>query len=382
MLIRRLNLTNFLSFGPESTPIELGALNVLIGPNGSGKSNLIEAMGLLQWAPRELAFPVREGGGIREWLFKGAEPGMGATLETVVEYPDRYQSLHYRLDFTERAQRFELTNELIEETGEGNFVHFGYENGRAQLASPDARREVRREDLHPEQSILSQRKDPDLYPALSYLGEKFSQIRIFRDWSFGRGAAARLPQKADLPNDFLAEDTRNLGMVLNRLRREPAVKKKLLEELSTLYENIDDFDVIIEGGTVQVVLQEGRFSVPAARLSDGTLRYLCLLTILCHPSPPPLICIEEPELGLHPDALPRLAGLLREASERTQLIITTHSDILIDALTETPEVVVVSEKQDGATSMRRLERCELAEWLKKYSLGHLWTRGDLGGTRW
>ena len=122
--------------------------------------------------------------------------------------------------------------------------------------------------------------------------------------------------------------------------------------------------------------------MPATRLSDGTLRHLCLLAILCHPEPPPLVCIEEPELGLHPDVLPALAGLLREASERSQLIVTTHSDILVDALGETPEAVVVCENRTGATSMQRLELEELARWLEKYSLGELWTRGDIGGTRW
>jgi predicted ATPase len=117
-------------------------------------------------------------------------------------------------------------------------------------------------------------------------------------------------------------------------------------------------------------------------LSDGTLRYLCLLAILCHPEPPPLLCIEEPELGLHPDVLPSLAQLIVEASERTQLIVTTHSDVLVDAMTEQPESVVVCEKHDGRTEMRRLRKEDLTVWLNKYRLGQLWAKGELGGTRW
>ena len=117
-------------------------------------------------------------------------------------------------------------------------------------------------------------------------------------------------------------------------------------------------------------------------LSDGTLRYLCLLAILCDPTPPPLICIEEPELGLHPDILPKIADLLVEASSRTQLIVTTHSDILVDAMTERPEVVLVCEKHEGQTQIKRLSTDDLSIWLAKYRLGELWTRGELGGTRW
>jgi predicted ATPase len=107
-----------------------------------------------------------------------------------------------------------------------------------------------------------------------------------------------------------------------------------------------------------------------------------LLAILCDPQPPPLICIEEPELGLHPDILPKLADHLVRASARTQLIVTTHSDILVDAMTERPEVIVVCEKQDAKTEMRRLKNDELKVWLDKYRLGELWTRGHIGGTRW
>ncbi len=156
----------------------------------------------------------------------------------------------------------------------------------------------------------------------------------------------------------------------------------MLDALCALYDGIDDFDVQIEGGTVQVFLQEGRYIVPATRLSDGTLRYLCLLAILCHPRPGPLVCIEEPELGLHPDVLPTLANLLKDAAERTQLIVTTHSDVLVDALTDQPDAVVVAERTSTGTTLTRLDRDRLRPWLEKYRLGQLWTRGEIGGTRW
>jgi predicted ATPase len=103
--------------------------------------------------------------------------------------------------------------------------------------------------------------------------------------------------------------------------------------------------------------------IPATRLSDGTVRYLCLLAVLCHPQPPPFVGIEEPELGLHPDVLPGLADLLVDASSRTQLLVTTQSDILVDALTSTPESVVVCEMTDGATKLRRLNQEDLRPWL-------------------
>jgi len=149
-----------------------------------------------------------------------------------------------------------------------------------------------------------------------------------------------------------------------------------------LYDGIDDYDVSVVGGTVQVFLQEGDITIPATRLSDGTLRYLCLLAILCHPNPPPLVCIEEPELGLHPDIMPALAELLKEASTRSQLIVTTHSDELVDAMTDQPESVLVCERDEQGTTLTRLNGKTLKPWLEKYRLGDLWTRGEIGGTRW
>ncbi|HUL29871.1 MAG TPA: AAA family ATPase, partial [Thermodesulfobacteriota bacterium] len=210
------------------------------------------------------------------------------------------------------------------------------------------------------------------------------KIRLYREWNIGRYTPPRLPQKADLPGDFLIEDASNLGLVLNNLEHKGEVWNLLLERLKQFHEPIKNISTKIEGGAVQVFLHENGLHqpIPATRLSDGTLRYLCLLSILCHPSPPPLVCIEEPELGLHPDILPTLAELLMDASQRTQLIVTTQSDILVDALSETPETVLVCEKYDASTAMKRLQKEGLSEWLKKYSLGELWRMGEIGGKRW
>jgi len=233
-----------------------------------------------------------------------------------------------------------------------------------------------------EVSILAQRRDPELYPEITYLADTYEKWRIYREWAFGRNAVFREPQKADVRNDRLEEDFSNLGMFLNRLRKTPRAKRLIIEGLRDLYEGITDFEPIAQAGTVQLFFTEGDFSVPATRLSDGTIRYLCLLAILYDPEPPPLICIEEPELGLHPDILPKLADHLVVASERTQLIITTHSDILVDAMTERPESVVICEKHDGRTELKRLQKEELARWLGNYRLGQLWIEGQLGGKRW
>lgn len=390
MLLKSISLKNFLSYGENSKEITLKPLNIIIGPNGSGKSNLIEAIELIRAAPKDLLTPIRDGGGVIDWIWKDGSTltrSALATIDAVFHNSSGNSDLRYLLSFTSVSQRFEIVDERIEsEKPQGDhtkpYFFYKFENGHGILNVNGKTRQLKHEDIDPSASILAQRKDPDQYPEITFLGNAFSKIRLYREWSFGRYTPPRLPQKADMPNEYLEADCRNLGLLLNRLRRDPIVKQRILKALRSLYEGIDDYDVQIEGGTVQVFFHEGKVTVPATRLSDGTLRYLCLLAILCHPNPPPLICIEEPELGLHPDVLPTLAELLKEASERCQLIVTTHSDVLIDAMSDQPESVLVAERGEGGTTLTRLDAAKLKPWLEKYRLGQLWTRGEIGGTRW
>jgi predicted ATPase len=389
--IQRLQLNNILSFGSEGISLGLLPLNVLIGPNGYGKSNFMEAIALMRAAPRDYREVVRRGGGVREWLWKGA-PEESGRMGWVVANPVGSLPLRHDLAFQAVGQNFELVQESVRSSQntdrkESPEVFYHYAQGqptiRVQAGSGAIYRTIDPSSLDLDRSILAQRRDPDSYPELAGLASNYERIRIYREWTFGRNAIFRVPQSADQPNDVLAEDFSNLGLFLNRLKtRHPVAARAILEGLTDLYDGLTDFNVLIEGGTVQVFFTEGEFVIPATRLSDGTLRYLCLLAILCDPNPPPLICIEEPELGLHPDVLPKLADHLLAASLRTQLIVTTHSDVLVDAMSERPESVVVCEKQDGATSMTRLAADELQAWLEKYRLGELWIRGELGGTRW
>src|SRR6266511_4021128 len=136
-LIKSILLRDVLSFGENSDGLALGPLNILIGPNGSGKSNVIEALGLLRAAPRDLSAAVREGGGIRDWVWKG-QPKGAALIEVVVNYPAGNMPLRYRLEFREASQRLQIVDERIEnETKPVSkpkpFFFFGYERGRPYL---------------------------------------------------------------------------------------------------------------------------------------------------------------------------------------------------------------------------------------------------------
>ena len=390
--IQKLRLDGLLSFAPDSETFELRALNVLIGPNGSGKSNLIEALELLSATPHDFAATVRDGGGPAEWLWKGGDAVRPAEIEVVLDHgtpTDR--PLRYRLGFTTVQRRVEIVDEAIEEAERDPgrpdtsdvYFYYRFQHGHPAINVQDhagdrTERRLRREDLLPDQSVLAQRKDPNQYPEVTWTGRRFGAIRTFREWTFGRYVPLRQPQPADLPEEHLLPDSRNLALVLNQI--EHAGEPRLNQLLRQFFPRFERMSTRVSGGTVQFYLHESGFRapIPATRLSDGTIRFVALLATLLSPSPPPLVCIEAPELGLHPDAVALLADLLVDASERTQLVVTTHSDALVSALTNQPDAIVACERPGAGTVLRRLDPERLAAWLEDYRLDDLWRMGELG----
>ena len=237
-----------------------------------------------------------------------------------------------------------------------------------------------------DQSGLTQFRSSSDYSEITLLSHFYTNWRIYDTWQFGRDNIVRAAQQTDLRGDRLEEDFSNLFIFLSQLGTSPEAKSHIVHGMADLFPRFVDYEIVISAGAVQLFFTENmrgaRRSVPAVRLSDGSLRYLCLLGILYNPNPTPVVCIEEPELGLHPDIVVRLAKHLQAASEHMQLIVTTHSDILVDALSDVPESIVVFDNEDGATQMNRLDRDELGPWLENYRLGALWTSGQIGGTRW
>lgn len=388
---------NLLSFGAETSEIKLRSLNLLIGPNGSGKSNLIEVFGLLRdLTTKEPWSTVLETGGVEEWVWKGlgeiAANPITPSIQIGYRALDGNNVRNYQLELTKNigTYSFAVRSETIWTEIPGDNRRQIYVNrppdapdsayiyvGTAQMS--------RAKMLDANTSILSQLVDPFNYEELYYLGQKLSKIDLYRDWVFGVDANPRDPQPVGLGGTNLDEDLRNLAQVLKawRDRGQQTVFDRLIELMQKFYEPVKDIDVELVGTHIRVVVKESSgFSTPAIRLSDGTLRWLALVVILLNPSPASVTCIEEPELGLHPDMIPTLADLLRDASARTQLVVTTHSQALVECFSDDPESVCVCEKYGGATRVRRLDREQLSSWLEDYSLGQLWAKGEIGGNRW
>lgn len=392
MLLHKLALKNILSF--KDCKVELGQLNVLIGPNAVGKSNLIEAISLLQAAPTSLAKEILRGGGVRQWLWLGDKGPLMGSLDCEVRLSSGPQTvpLNYLLEISEGGGRFLIEGEYLAKLGLGHpdssgpVVYFSRSGGALEFGgkSPEPAATNTERTISPNESVLSRFKNPIDPTPITNLGNQFERIRIFREFRTGVGSPARYGISTNAPRDFLSDGGDNLALALNELDFQ-GVHGRIRHYLARFCERFEDVKIRVGEGLAQAFLREKGLSesLSAIRMSDGTLKFLCLLAALFNPSPPPLICIEEPELGMHPDAMRLIAEALVEASESVQLVITTHSEALIDALSARPDSVLVCERDfDSGTQFRRLNADDLDEWLEHYSLGQLWRKGEIGGRRW
>ena len=188
----------------------------------------------------------------------------------------------------------EAVEEAVKRTPseEDVFFYYRFQKGRPVLYVRDVNggythRSLKREELVPDESVLSQRKGSDVYPEVTWLGKQFAKMQTFREWSFGRYVALRKPQPASLPTDVLLPDSLNLGLLLNELEHTDA-NTEFNHMLAQFLPRYQRFSTRIQGGTVQLYLHESGLKTPisATRLSDGTIRFMAILALLLTPTPP------------------------------------------------------------------------------------------------
>lgn len=386
---QELVVEGLLSFG-ERTSFEFGQLNILVGPNGSGKSNLVDCIRVFRYAPSDIQEAFKDSG-FEEWLYQGVnQQAASAFLEILASLPDSQSRIRHQIKLgSPRHSRAPLEEVVSIVEPENELQHFvgSYRSG-ATLSTPGTgkRRKERTLGEHEYdhfQSILSQIRDIGQYPEITRLAGLYAKVRIYSEWSFGRNSTLREATPTSRSDTTLSESMDDLALALNGLEGTTA-HDKIRDLLKELKETYSDYTTRILFGRVGLELVETPFKrpLPAKRLSDGTLRFLALAAILLQPKPPSLICIEEPELGMHPDMIRIVADMIIDASVRAQLIITTHSEQLLTALQDDFDVLFAFDAGVTGSVVRRFSQTEYEDWCQEHTLGELWTSGELGGNRW
>lgn len=344
---------------------DLRPLNVFIGPNGAGKSNLIGVFELLNQIVRSnLQVFVGAAGGADTLLYFGRKTTDMIELEVI-------------FSIQTATERFRNGYHCKLAPTQDDAVIFNLEECWVHAPQPATT-----------QVLGSGQRETQLEFYSAYPTIAKNVIRAMKSWRVyhfhDTSATAKIKFPGDLEDNVdLRDDASNLAAFLYLLReRHPAHYQKIVRSIQLVAPFFDDFDLKPSRLNPEKIRLEWREKgsdayFNAHALSDGTLRFMCLATLLQMPDPPATILIDEPELGLHPYAITLLAALLRSAATHTQVIVSTQSVTLVNQFT--PEDIVVVERQDNQSVFSRPDAQALAEWLEDYGVGDLWEKNLLGG---
>lgn len=332
--------------------LQLRPINVLIGANGSGKSNFLGALKLLRstaMGGSELSHLVARSGGADRLLHFGAKVT---------------NSIFFLVSFIDGTGDFSVG------------LTYGTDDELVIWLSPS-------ESEIPSDFVADRKVPPGILP-FEFARSKANCWRFYH--FHDAGATSPMKVMADLhDNRHLRTDGSNLAAFLFLLsKKHPNEYGQIRQTVRLAAPFFDDFVLQPSELNEEKILLEWRHRgsgayFNASSLSDGSLRFIALATLLLQPETlmPSVILLDEPELGLHPYAITLLASLLKQASQASQIVVATQSPLLLDHFE--PEDVLVAERVEGATQLRRLDSGKLKVWLQDYSLGQLWEKNEFGG---
>ena len=350
--IRTITIEGFRSIS-ELRGLQLRSLNILVGANGSGKSNFLGALDLMRTtilSSNRMSDEVERAGGADRLLHFGSK--ITPTMRLKVKFEDRLADFDVDLSHGSDDRLFPKIS--IAETE----------------LPPDFM-----EHLTPQ---------PGVTPLLEFLRHRLEHWRLYH--FHDTGSESPMKKTAHLhDNRLLRADGSNLAAFLYLLRKKHAgTYMQIRNTIRLSAPFFDDFALAPRKLNEDTIKLEWRHVgsdayFDASSLSDGSLRFIALATLLLQPASlrPPVVLLDEPELGLHPVAITLLASMLKHAAVESQIIVATQSPVLLDHFE--PEDVLVADRVNGATQLGRLEDDRLQAWLEEYSLGQLWEKNEFGG---
>ncbi len=362
--------------------IEMRPLMVLIGANGVGKSSILDAVSLLSAsAAGTMNKTLNSIGGVVEVCTRGQAKKI--MLDAIMECPG-YKPLQYQLEIEAKGQGYGIPMERLSQVRErkhsGPFKHIESTYDDIRYFDIDTNRLVRPDWEHnPLESSLSQ--VPKMFKQPEELRRTLSSVTQYHVLDVGPRASVKLPQQLK-PAPLPGADGEDLVPFLYNLRESDRDRYEAIED--TLRSAFPGFEGLnfpsAAAGMLSLTWKEQHFRDPIYlhQLSEGTLRFLWLISLLKSPNLSIVTMIDEPEVSLHPELLSLLADLMRETAKRTQIIVATHSDRLIHFL-EPSEVVVMDIGEDGCAQGQWADTMDLDKWLKEYSLDEVWRMGRMGG---
>jgi predicted ATPase len=342
---------------------EMRSLNVLIGANGTGKSNFISYFQMLgELVEKRLQVWTRKQGSADRIVSFGIKET--SDVESLLKFSDNSYSFHLTTT---------IDGGFVFEEEDVGYQRYGYQGPYWQRFESG--------QMEAQLKVKAQLKDASI---ASYCYKAISGWKVFH--FHDTGDKANVKQLCSIhDSQYLRPDAANLSAFLYRLKNEAVREYQQITKVIRLaIPFFDDFVLspqTLRPGEEQIRLlwqqKDSDYTLWPSQLSDGSLRFICLATTLLQPELPSTIVIDEPELGLHPYAITLLGSLIRSASQKTQVIISTQSVALVNEFDI--EDLVLVESEDGATVFKRLQPDDFQDWLEEYSTGELWEKNVLGG---
>lgn len=365
----------------KSVDLPLGAMNILIGTNGVGKSSLLDILDLLAAsAAGELDTAIAGAGGLASLLT--ADRRTTALSLAIVQPAQGAEALHYQLKLVSQGYGYAIDYEALScQGGAGSLPVRHIEATGARIRYFDGRGFVE-PDWEPKWQQTSLSQVPRSYRDTETFRRALADVSdIYHTLDVSPRARVRMPQPL-APADTPGAEGEDLLPCLFRIKEEAPGQFEAIEDaLRAAYPSFERLELRVpSNGLLTLGWRDRNFTraIFANELSEGTLRFLWLVTLLQSPSLPRVLLIDEPEVSLHPGLLRLLAELMREASSRTQIIVATHSDRLVRFL-QPDELVVCDHDETGGMTARRAEDLDLSAWMHDYALDELWSMGRLGG---
>lgn len=365
----------------QQLELEVKPFMTLIGANGVGKTSLLDAFSLLSAsASGNLNATLSRFGGITSLLTRDRSKEL--TLSIDMDVPC-YHPLKYDLHLEPRGIGYSISKEVLSQAREGYpkpFTHINSSDTRVRYYDIDTSKLVPLTWEHdPFETSLSQ--VPKMFPQPEELRRLLATMTRYHTLDVGSRAPVKMPQPMK-PASLPGSNGEDLVPYLYFLRESDRDRwETILDSLRAAFPDFDELNFPpVSAGMLTMTWKDNRFTKPifAHELSEGTLRFLWLAALLQSPGLSTVTMIDEPEVSLHPELLNLLADLMREASQRTQLIVATHSDRFIRFL-KPDEVVIMDFDSDGSTTAAYGSSLDLDRWLAEYSLDEVWRMGRMGG---
>lgn len=403
-MISKITLENFFSFGEPTEIILNPDINILLGINGSGKSNFLKAimllsegiagrglekLFLLDWGGFNSVVNLRDNS--IDSIKLSFEFDKDAIESAVNKQGFKFQEnpIYEITIFKSGNSSYYLKEKICARNVKGKkaFIYLEMENSQGYISTREDKiikfKNSKQLNFKSTELILRQISDPQSYFPLFTLKKAIEQFTVYNYFDTTSKSIIRESQNFGT-EERLMSDGSNLMSILNRIKNNNSIDyDKIEESIRKINPNFKDINFDVFGTKLYLVLRELNLqkAVGIEHVSDGTLRYLLLLSILFNSDRGNIICIDEPEIGLHPDMINSVATSIKHASKNSQLIIATHSPLLLNSF-DLEEVLVFEKNRKNQSIVTVYNKDDFENWNDDYLVGQLWLRGLIGGKRW